>query len=851
MSRKISTYSILLLLALIMQLFLLLQSAGAWSFVSDGAVPNGSGGWSWSQASAANKQCLGCHNPTVMPDSDKTGYLLTGHKNVLRKVVAGVSASYWLGSSGQIYQADAFGRSINLLSGMITLADGSQAPMYYLYEDWMSAVPNPFVIYGSNGTDPGSGYTCAKCHTTGYGAVTASSFVAYNSPNNNITVANTFLFNPMPSLLTSVTDPVLQTATQPGSSVATQINYTGNQWVFDGVTCTRCHDVTPHGGTDQIDFAPAPTNQDGTALCYNCHQNPPSVNTVDMGGNAVTPNNFYPALYLTVGYNGTYIPSFTVSSTAQEFLNSPHGRFSGTAGQNNNGLTNIGTINNASFYASSFNDGVNNLGCTSACHDPHQSTVAAVEAATGAQPMRVSCQTCHTEIVVSKTAHPQTYDTPFDNSLYPNGSCEVCHMVRPDNGKSVRLHLFRISVDANYYTFPTPSQFRAGQVYPNTENDGSSFPGNYAAWVDVDLACGQCHGGGTAQVTTTGSVALSSPTTLTVANGSGFIEGQKIMIAGAGSGGATLYSYTAAVSGNTITLTDAAGASVTNASVTLNPTQNSAPYKSRIELAGDANNIHLTFPSPNFTWVQSGNTNTVNFNGSSTVCPSGGACAYSWAFGDGTIDNSNSINISHSYTSASPGVNNYSVVLTVTDTYKTGSLPESATKAITVNIPPTDNASVTINNLTVTLTDSSTLGSSITVNWGDGSAVSTGSAGGIFTHTYASASTYTIVDTATIQGLSASTKLPVTVPPKYTVSGVVTNLAGTVPLSSVSLSLKLNGVTKAITSTGSNGSYTFINVVPGTYTVTASKSGYMFANPADTVTVTTGNLIGQNFTSEN
>ena len=63
MSRKISTYSILLLLALIMQLFLLLQSAGAWSFVSDGAVPNGSGGWSWSQASAANKQCLGCQYP--------------------------------------------------------------------------------------------------------------------------------------------------------------------------------------------------------------------------------------------------------------------------------------------------------------------------------------------------------------------------------------------------------------------------------------------------------------------------------------------------------------------------------------------------------------------------------------------------------------------------------------------------------------------------------------------------------------------------------------------------------------------------------------------------------------------
>ena len=841
---------VLMLFAFIITLFILPKTAGAWSFVSDGAVPNGNGGWDWTQASVTNKHCLACHNPTTMPDSDKTSYLLTGHKNVLRRVGTGISAAYWVGSGGQIYQTDAFGRPINLLSGLITLTDGFTAPMYYIFADWMSSAPSPNVIYGTNGSDQGSGYACAKCHTTGYGAVTASSFVSYNSPNNSITVANTFLFNPMPSILASVPDPVLQTATQPDHSVSAQINYTGKQWVFDGITCTRCHDVTPHGGTDRIDFAPAPTNQNGTALCYNCHQEPPAQNVVDMAGNSVTPDNFYPALYLSVGYNGSYTPAFSGYSTTHEFFNSPHSRFSGTAGRNNDGLTNVGTITSPSYYASRFNDGVNNLGCTSACHDPHKSTVDAVKAATGTQPMRVTCQTCHTEIVLSTTAHPESPGTPFDTSLYGN-SCEVCHMVRPDNGKADKLHLFRISVDANYTTFPTPSQFRAGQSLPNTADDGSSFPGKLSAWVDLDLACGQCHGGGGAQVNATGSIPLSTPTSLTVSNGTGFTEGQRIMIAGAGAGGTDLYSYAAAVSGSIITLTDAAAVAVSNANVIQNPTQSYAPYKPRTELAADANNIHRTFASPNFIWVQVGNSNTVNFDASSTVCPSGGTCTYSWNFGDATTDNSNRVTLSHSYSTAAAGVNSYTATLTVVNTSSAVLRPETRTETVTVNIPPTVNeASVSANNMTVTLVDASTAGSSVSVAWGDGSSPSTGSAGGTFTHTYAVANTYTIVHTAKLQGLTATKNIPITVPTKYTVSGLVTSKAGT-PLSSVSLSLKLGGVTKGITSTDTNGNYTFINVVPGTYTITASKSGYTFANPAASVTVTGGNVTGVNFSSTN
>ena len=51
-------YFSMMLFAFIMTLFILPKTAGAWSFVSDGAVPNGNGGWDWTQASVTNKHCL-------------------------------------------------------------------------------------------------------------------------------------------------------------------------------------------------------------------------------------------------------------------------------------------------------------------------------------------------------------------------------------------------------------------------------------------------------------------------------------------------------------------------------------------------------------------------------------------------------------------------------------------------------------------------------------------------------------------------------------------------------------------------------------------------------------------------
>jgi hypothetical protein len=58
------------------------------------------------------------------------------------------------------------------------------------------------------------------------------------------------------------------------------------------------------------------------------------------------------------------------------------------------------------------------------------------------------------------------------------------------------MHLWRINTDANYRTFPTATEFGIGA--PATRKNANTAPdGSYtnAVWVDVDYACGQCHGG--------------------------------------------------------------------------------------------------------------------------------------------------------------------------------------------------------------------------------------------------------------------------------------------------------------------------------------------------------------------
>jgi hypothetical protein len=76
----------------------------------------------------------------------------------------------------------------------------------------------------------------------------------------------------------------------------------------------------------------------------------------------------------------------------------------------------------------------------------------------------------------------------------------------------------------------------------------------------------------------------------------------------------------------------------------------------------------------------------------------------------------------------------------------------------------------------------------------------------------------------------------------YSISGTIES--GGSGISGASVTLTLGGVTTGITTTDSNGNYSFTALSNGSYTVTASKSGYTFT--PDNVTINGGNSTGDN-----
>jgi hypothetical protein len=219
---------------------------------------------------------------------------------------------------------------------------------------------------------------------------------------------------------------------------------------------------------------------------------------------------------------------------------------------------------------------------------------------------------------------------------------------------------------------------------------------------------------------------------------------------------------------------------------------------------------------------------------------SGGTAPYScsWDLGDNT--SSQVCSVDHLYQSAGP----YTVTLSGRDA---NNHPYSQMASITpqaVNQPPAVNESISISCSTVTLTDLSTdsdyntCGHSgngnETISWGDSSStprsvfLSTSPSNSVFTKTYATASTFTILHTVTDNaGAIASHNITgVKVPATYIISGQVTHPAG--PLSGVTMILKKGVSTQGVATTDANGNYSFAPQGCGTYTVTANRSGFTF-----------------------
>jgi hypothetical protein len=246
-----------------------------------------------------------------------------------------------------------------------------------------------------------------------------------------------------------------------------------------------------------------------------------------------------------------------------------------------------------------------------------------------------------------------------------------------------------------------------------------------------------------------------------------------------------------------------------------------------------------------FSWSTSTTTDyVVNYNASLSGCPTGTLtdCSFNWSTGEVGAVTSNTFSSSATTT------------VTLTVTYAGKSATSSA--AVTPKYVGSNPTLVTMGTFTVsayTLTQGYALSGgnapyTVKTTWGDGSTeTATGVTAGAktVTHNYLNSGTYTVTIAATdtlVSGSFVTTNTKSTsitiVPSTMTVSGLVTRANGTTPVASASVNLKLNGVSKKLVYTATNGTYTITGVAPGTYTLTAAKSGLTFAT-SPTVVVST------------
>jgi hypothetical protein len=283
----------------------------------------------------------------------------------------------------------------------------------------------------------------------------------------------------------------------------------------------------------------------------------------------------------------------------------------------------------------------------------------------------------------------------------------------------------------------------------------------------------------------------------------------------------------------------------------------SASNQSLVDLTNWAKNIHGNAPTAKFSWSTDAATDyKVNYNASTSACPTGTLtdCSIAWSTGE------TGVVTSHTFSSSA------TTTVTLTVTYSGNSATSSV--AVTPKYVGSNPTAVVINSAPVSgygVTANYTLSGgnapyTVKTTWGDGNTeTATGVSAGAnktVTHSYLNSGTYTVTITATdtvVNGSFATTNSKNThvtiVQSVSTVSGLVTRPSGT-PVGSASVNLKLNGVTKKLVYTATNGTYTITGVAPGTYTLTAAKSGLTFAT-SPTVVVTTSPVTAPTITSTN
>lgn len=529
------------------------------STASVATTPNPSTIPSWDftkQAPDADNGCLHCHSSVTQYNGPaerwKDSYLKTGHKNMLRKVTAGKN---WAGPNeeGVItgYTAAATGAiDFNAATAKI---GGVDKPLLYIFGDWMAPAPEGLDVIVDMGPGQGakyngaSNYSCAACHTSGWSNSTAGlCSLSSKTDSTSCTVAGGTWY-PMigvQGIGTPGFTPAEPAASFPG------ITFSGaGKWNLEGIQCSRCHNATaPKVTAAQIAssaFSSTHATNGGmgalangvgrTNLCFGCHQ---SIAKTNYGTGADAdldhPENIPVKNVATAP--GAYTPEFNGHVLGNSFLNSPHARFTGKIVPNALGKYDLQDTTgnddgNAVKFDSNFQgytcwqsstssspaktmivDGVikeiktkadcENLygagawrsdvqGTCVTCHDVHNSLF--VEETREAAHRKV-CTDCHSKtLTVNTINHPIRAGTPFDAAGADR--CVTCHMPRATSS-GFPMHLWRINTDASYSTFPSATEFGIGA--PATKKiANSAADGSYtnAVWVDVDYACGQCHGG--------------------------------------------------------------------------------------------------------------------------------------------------------------------------------------------------------------------------------------------------------------------------------------------------------------------------------------------------------------------
>jgi hypothetical protein len=311
--------------------------------------------------------CLECHNGMSQFNAfaerrGKESYLLTGHKNMLRKVTPGMN---WAGPDGKIYTFASSGQTLDFSTGTATGAYGSK-PLWYIFGDWIT--PAEVSLDTVVETDPGivkyngaSAYSCAACHTTGWSNPAAGVCTDSTKTSAAACAGADYLDHPRIWVKSEGVQGASYVPPEPLASFPTYSGGITGKWDREGIMCSRCHAssfpaaisktiksqadcVAATGswssatstcsltGTHNNTASPtgdgvtSPGPQQIVRLCFGCHQSLAK----DQSQNEA--KSELPMTDLNLGNIAvwtTYRRDFAGHIIGNNFLNSPHARMTG------------------------------------------------------------------------------------------------------------------------------------------------------------------------------------------------------------------------------------------------------------------------------------------------------------------------------------------------------------------------------------------------------------------------------------------------------------------------------------------------------------------------------------------